>query len=156
MLKKLILSLILLFTFTLSMAEITMATNEQDNPTGEIASNAITIKAPVINEYVPMQYNTQIFMELDNQGAVAHKLIAAYSPVAKRIQLHKTIKANGKYTMQQVATIIVNPHQEQDLKEGGFHVMLIGLNQPLRKGAHIPLILLFEDGSYLTLQVPVI
>jgi periplasmic copper chaperone A len=154
MLKKLVLSLTLLLTFTLSIAEITA--NDQENKPGEIASNAVTIKTPLINEYVPMQYNTQIFMELDNHGALAHKLIGAYSPVAKRIQLHQTIKENGKFHMQQVSTIIIKPSQEQDLKEGGFHVMLIGLNQPLKKGEHIPLILLFEDGSYLTLQVPVI
>ncbi len=152
MLKKISLTFLLIIS-TLAMAEA--APVKKELAMNEIAANVVSIKTPEVNMATPMQGSTQVFMELDNNGRVFHKLIAAYSPVAKLVQLHQSFEKNGERYMQQVSTIDINPHQEEDLKQGGLHIMLIGINEPLKKGHKVPIVLLFEDGSYLNLSVPV-
>jgi periplasmic copper chaperone A len=144
----------LLITSTVAMAE-TGSMMKGESGGNEIAANVMSIKTPEINMPTPIQGSTQVFMELDNNGRVAHKLIAAYSPVAKLIQLHQTIKKNGEQYMRQVPMISIKPHHEQELKQGGFHVMLMGLNESLKEGHKVPVVLLFEDGSYINLNVSI-
>ncbi|HVV68440.1 MAG TPA: copper chaperone PCu(A)C [Gammaproteobacteria bacterium] len=154
MLKKIFFTAFILFSSTWVAAQTPLATNDASNH--EIAANVVSIKTPEVNATMPTQHGAQVYMELDNKGAIAHQLIAAYSPVAKLIQLHQTFQKEGTSFMQQVPVINIKPSQEQDLKQGGFHVMLMGLNQSLKKGHKIPLVLLFEDGSYLNLNITII
>jgi len=154
MLKKVFFASLLLLSGTSAIAQMpSMAGKAVAN---ETAAQVVSVKTPSVNMAAPTQNSTQVFMELDNNGMTTHKLIAAYSPVANLIQLHKTFQKDGERYMQQVPMIAVKPHHEQDLKQGGFHIMLMGLKQSLKAGQQVTVTLLFEDGSYLNLNVPVV
>ncbi len=121
----------------------------------EIAATVIQAKNPEVKAISIGANETQVFVDLKNNGVKEHTLIAAVSPLAKETQLHKTIEVNGQPEMRQVNHIDIQAHQERDLQQGGFHVMLIGLSNPLKIGQKIPITLVFADGSDVVIHATV-
>jgi len=119
------------------------------------ADSAITIADPHVRLVPPNAENTAIFMVIRNQGAKDVKLVAAESTSAKAVELHTVIEEEGMKKMRPVADIPVKAHGETVLKPGDYHIMLIGLNQPLKEGNEIAFTLKFNDGSSQSLKAPV-
>jgi len=84
------------------------------------------------------------FMTLKNNGAAGDRLISAASPAARGVELHTHIREGDVMRMRPVADIPIPPGQTVHLRPGGLHIMLIGLTEPLRQGAAMPLTLRFE------------
>jgi copper(I)-binding protein len=57
--------------------------------------------------------------------------------------------------MRQVERIEVPAAGRVELKPGGLHVMLIGLERPLQEDEVVPITLRFADGSEQTVDAPV-
>jgi hypothetical protein len=57
--------------------------------------------------------------------------------------------------MRSVAALPVAPGKPVVLSPGGYHVMLMGLKQPLVEGESFPLTLTFEHGPPVTVHVQV-
>jgi len=121
----------------------------------ELAANAVTIKQAVVDNQVTMHQKTEVFMALINKGFHTHTLVAATSPAAKQVQLHKTTQSHGQSVMQQVPGITIKSHTEKNLHLGGLHVMLIGLKKHLVKNNKVPITLIFSDGSWKTINASV-
>src|SRR5690349_5945708 len=118
----------ILFSAAVFAANTASNTNaaSTDIPT---AADDIVVKTPAI--VVSDTALAQVFMDIDNNGTKSHTIVAATSPVAQEVQLHETTHVRGKKGgMEQIKTIVIKPHGEDDLKMGGIHVMLIGLKQP--------------------------
>ena len=77
----------------------------------------------------------------------ADRLVAVASPVAKTVQLHSMSMEGAVMRMRPVAAIDIPAGQPVMLKPGGFHIMLDGLNQPLREKQTFPLTLSFEKAG---------
>lgn len=119
-------------------------------------ADVIVIKTPKIQMSSMMGSNAaEVFMELDNKSRYPHFLKAAYSPVAAQTQLHLTVHQNGYESMRQVERILIKPNSDRQLQPGGLHVMLMGLKQPLKKGDTIPVVLIFSDGSNVSVNAQV-
>ena len=84
------------------------------------------------------------FMTLKNNGAAGDRLISAASPAARVVELPTHIREGDVMRMRPVADIPIPPGQTVHLRPGGLHIMLIGLTEPLRQGATMPLTLRFE------------
>jgi copper(I)-binding protein len=84
------------------------------------------------------------FLTLRNNGAAPDRLVSASSPAARVVELHTHIREGDVMRMRPVADIPVPPGQTVQLRPGGLHIMLIGLTEPLRQGASVPLTLRFE------------
>ena len=86
------------------------------------------------------------------------KLIAASSPVAKSMELHTMTMEGERMVMQPVRSIELPANQPVALT-GKYHLMFMGLNQPLAEGSTVPVTLKIKLSSgyveSLTLQVPV-
>jgi len=91
------------------------------------------------------------YMVLQNNGAAEDKLLSVESDVAKTIELHETKEMNGMMQMSPVPNIPVPAGGKTELKPGGLHVMLIGLNRELQAGDKVQLTLNFEKAG----KVPV-
>lgn len=96
-----------------------------------------------------------IFLTLKNTGGADDKLIRAASPAAENVELHTNVKDGDAMRMRPVDSIPLAANGETKLEPGGYHVMLIGLKQPLKTGDKVPLTLTFEKAGSVTLQVPV-
>ncbi|MBW7851567.1 MAG: copper chaperone PCu(A)C [Rhodospirillales bacterium] len=99
--------------------------------------------------------NGAAFMAIANNGKEADKLMAADADVAKAAELHTHIHDGGVMKMRQVPAIDLPAGQTVMLQPGGFHVMFMGLKEPLKEGATFPLTLTFERAGKVTLDVAV-
>lgn len=99
--------------------------------------------------------NSAVYMEIHNSAAAPDRLVAAGTDVAEVVELHETRMEGGMHRMQRVAFVEVPASGKVELKPGGFHMMLIRLNTPLRVGDRFPLLLRFERAGRLTVEVEV-
>jgi periplasmic copper chaperone A len=96
-----------------------------------------------------------VYMTIANKGPADDRLVSAATPVAGQVQLHTEINDNGIMKMRPVPGIDVKSGGQTTLGPGGFHVMLIGLKQPLKEGESFPLTLTFENAGKLDVSVKV-
>lgn len=95
------------------------------------------------------------FMRLTNRGTQPDRLISAASPIARVVELHTHIREGDVMRMRPVNDIPVPAGQTVELRPGGLHVMLIGLTEPLRQGARVPVTLRFERAGEVTVELAV-
>ncbi len=103
----------------------------------------------------PGQPNSAAFLTLKNTSDDKVALQSASSPAAKVVELHTHSHADGVMKMRKISQITLNGNEKVELKPGGLHIMMIGLNQNLMTGETISLTLDFSDGSSQTLDVEV-
>jgi hypothetical protein len=86
---------------------------------------------------------------LRNTGDQPDRLIAASTPVAASVEIHRSVvDAQNVMRMRAVDGIELPPRSELKLRHGGeFHLMLIDLKVPLRNGDRFPLTLRFEKAG---------
>ena len=85
----------------------------------------------------------------------ADRLVSASTPVAKKAELHTMSMQGMVMKMRPISGVDIPAGQPVSLKPGGEHIMLMGLNQPLREGQSFPLILDFEKAGPRTVTVTV-
>jgi copper(I)-binding protein len=99
---------------------------------------------------------TAAYFTLQHDASAPLALAAAESPVAAAVELHEHKEVNGMMMMRPVTAPIALPaNGTLVFAPGGYHVMLIGLKQPLALGDTVPLTLVFDDGSAASLRLPV-
>ena len=81
------------------------------------------------------------------QSPTADRLVSASSPVAKKAELHTMSMQGMVMKMRPLAGLDIPAGEPVTLKPGGDHIMLLGLNQPLREGQTFPLTLTFEKAG---------
>ncbi|HUC63230.1 MAG TPA: copper chaperone PCu(A)C [Alphaproteobacteria bacterium] len=99
--------------------------------------------------------NGAAYFTIVNSGKDADKLVAAASPVAATVQLHRTVDENGVMKMLPVASVPVKAGGTVAFKPGSYHVMLIDLKAPLEAGQSFPLTLTFEHAGKVEVTVKV-
>jgi periplasmic copper chaperone A len=119
------------------------------------AAGGVTVGDPHVRLVPPTAENSGVFMLLRNDSDKDVKLLGAESPASKKVELHTVVKEGEVMKMRPVPEIVVKAKGETALKPGGFHVMLIGLKQPLKEGEEVPVTLKFDDGSSQELKAPV-
>lgn len=117
--------------------------------------NSIRVDAPYVRLAPPGAAATGAFMRISNSGAGDRQLIRADSPVAQTVELHTHVNENGMMKMRPVARIEIKAGSYTDLKPGSYHVMLIGMKQPLKDGDSVPITLTFDQGPQQQITAPV-
>jgi copper(I)-binding protein len=96
-----------------------------------------------------------VYLTVTNNGSTADRLTAVSTQVAKTAEVHESFSEGGIMKMRPVGGLPVAPGKPLTLSPGGYHVMLMGLKQPLVKGESFPLTLTFEHASPVQVQVRV-
>jgi copper(I)-binding protein len=115
----------------------------------------LTIDSAMARAVPPTAKMSAAFMTLTNNANTDLAVLSAESSVAKAVELHNNTMSDGKMKMRQVNQIDLPANQTTELKPGGLHVMLIGLNKALVEGETIDLTLNFSDGSSEALEIPI-
>ena len=98
---------------------------------------------------------TGVYLVIDNPGDDDVTLESASSPAAGHVVLHETTVVGGETSSEEVDGITVTAGRGKVLEPGGYHVMLLGLTEPLEVGDRVEVTLAFSDGTDRTLDVPV-
>ena len=94
-----------------------------------------------------MAETAAFYMTITNNSDVDDQLIGVETAVCNPAELHTTHMDNGVMKMRQVEGGIPIPaNSTTALEPGSFHIMCIGLTQPLATGEEIPLTLTFAEG----------
>ncbi|WP_426956659.1 copper chaperone PCu(A)C [Muricoccus radiodurans] len=95
------------------------------------------------------------FMPLKNNGTQPDRLLSATSAAARTTELHLGVNDNGVMRMRPVSEIVIPPGETVTLGPGGYHIMLIGLANPLRVGDRVPVTLTFERAGSVQVELAV-
>lgn len=96
------------------------------------------------------------YMTIVNTGDGADRLVAAESPAAGRVQIHKSVKKDGKSSMvHQKDGVAVPAGERVQFRPGGYHLMLMQLEDPLEKGERVPVSLDFERAGRIEVELEV-
>ncbi|CAN0574897.1 unnamed protein product [Laminaria digitata] len=90
-----------------------------------------------------------------NGGKDADRIVGASADVSAKVEVHTHINDNGIMRMREVEGVDVPAGGEVVFKPGGYHIMLIGLKKPLKKGERFPMTLKFEKAGKKTVEVTV-
>jgi copper(I)-binding protein len=87
------------------------------------------------------------FFTLINGGKAPDSLIAAESPVARKVEIHRSSMAGGVMRMNRLDRVPIPPGGRVIFAPGGYHLMLMNLAKPLNPGDRFPLTLVFASGA---------
>lgn len=100
----------------------------------------------------PGMSSSAAYMDIENHGKKAVHLVSVKSPVAKKTELHTTLMKDGVMKMQEVENLNVPAGDKVQLKPGGMHVMLMGLNEQIKEGDMVPVFLTFSNGQTVSVE----
>jgi len=94
------------------------------------AQPKIEVKDAWVREVPPTSNMSAAYMIIENKGKEPDKLIDAASNASKIVEVHETVEGR----MRRVKALEVPAGGKVELKPGGYHMMLINLNKPLKEG----------------------
>ena len=96
------------------------------------------------------------YLVIENKGTATDTLVGGSTAVASSVEVHEMAVTNGVMTMRELKQgLPIEPGKSATLKPGGFHLMLMGLKQPLKEGEKVPVMLQFEKAGKVELSFEV-
>ncbi len=121
------------------------------------AADSITVDHPWARATPGGAQTGAVYMKLVNASDAEDTLTGGSTSVASEVQIHEMAVENGVMKMRELPNGLAIPAKRSvSLKPGGYHVMLVGLKQPLKEGEHIALTLNFEKAGKIDVDVPVV
>ena len=114
---------------------------------GVLANDVMVMGAFARASAVPTAKAGAVYMSLTNHGAAVDRLLSVTTDAAEMAEVHESVIKDGVATMGSVAQLEIPAGGTVELKPGGFHIMLSGLNAPLKKGGMVMLELNFEHAG---------
>jgi copper(I)-binding protein len=121
-----------------------------------LAAGNIAVGHSYARATVPGQPSAGAYLSIENKGKEADTLKSISTPVAKTAEVH-TMKMDGDVMkMREAGNIDIKPSEKISMQPGGgYHVMLMGLNKPLKNGDHFPMTLTFAKAGKVEIDVTV-
>jgi copper(I)-binding protein len=117
------------------------------------ASAQVTVSDAWVRGTVQGQRATGAFMQLRSSDGAS--LVGAESPVAGTVEIHEMRMEDNVMRMRAIPKVELPAGQAVEFKPGGYHVMLMDLKAPLKKGDTVPIRLKLQgkDGKPQELEV---
>ena len=96
------------------------------------------------------------YMKITNTGTEPDRLVGGSAPFAGRLEVHSMTMEQGVMKMREVKDgLEIKPGETVELKPGGYHVMFVGLKQPLKQGEDLTVTLKFAKAGTVEVKYPV-
>jgi periplasmic copper chaperone A len=100
--------------------------------------------------------NTAIYMSISNNTDKPITLTRITADFAGLVQIHQTVVENDIAHMQQIETgIRIGAGETMQFQPGGYHVMLMNVQQTLNAGDIVPIRLIFDTDQALTIEAEI-
>jgi hypothetical protein len=110
-------------------------------------TNSIQIIKPIVRVSAPGQSMSSAYFQIQNKGTTADKLVGVTFSHAKEVQIHEMKMDMDRMMMRQINFIEIPPNGSVELKPGGYHLMLMGLDNPIKEGEQLKMTLQFEKAG---------
>lgn len=107
-------------------------------------------------EMPPGQTISAAFLTVANPGEQPVRLVSAACSCAQQVEMHRHEHSDGRVRMQRVDSVEVPANGAFRFQPGGYHLMLIGLQQPLQRGDNVELTLIDDAGGRHAVTAPVV
>ena len=131
-----------------SVAEVVMKHSEHNE-------KKIMIHNPWVRAVPPVSETSAAYMMLMNHGDKDDQLLSVKSSIAKVVEIHNVKKENGMMKMYPVKLVEIPAGKTQELKPGGYHLMLMNLSKTLKVGEEIEFMLHFKHSGMVKVIAPV-
>ncbi|MDN7139937.1 copper chaperone PCu(A)C [Pseudomonas sp. JQ170] len=121
----------------------------------EYKAGALLIEQPWSRELPAGLLGGAAYFTVHNTGSQADQLIGASSPRAQQSMIHAQSSSDGLMPMHHAPALTIPAHGEVTFQPGANHVMLTGMEQPLKAGEQFPLTLEFEHAGKVEVLVKV-
>jgi len=114
-------------------------------PLVSLGASKIEVKKPWVMEVPSVSTVTAVYMVIENNGDEDDRLIGVSVDAADSAEIHTTtVDERSVVSMKKSESLDIPSGGVVELKPGGSHIMLIGLEKPLEKGGQVELDLKFE------------
>lgn len=121
---------------------------------GALAADGIEIQTPWTRAVPPTSKVGAGYMTVVNTGTADDRLIAARSGIAARVEIHEMTMDAGVMRMRELKDgLAVAAGQSVELKPGGYHVMFMGLREPIKAGDVVDVTLVFEGAGEIAVKL---
>ena len=135
---------------SLSISLLLVTANATADPAGIVISHAHA------RATVPGQTTGAAYIDIENRGKTDDKLLKIVTPAAQSAEVHSMTMDGSIMRMREVGQIDLKPAAKVAMAANeGYHIMLVGLKQPLKPGQKIPLSLRFEKAGKIDIDVMV-
>ena len=114
---------------------------------GVLANDVMVMDAFARASATSMARAGAVYMTLTNRAAAPDRLVSISTQAAASAEVHESAEKDGVATMRPIASLEIPAGGSVELKPGGYHIMLMGLKAPLKKGNMIMLQLKFEHAG---------
>ena len=87
------------------------------------------------------------FMVVSNSGSTPDTLVGVSSPVARKVEVHRSSMAGGMAMMEPAPLVSLPAGGVVRFAPGGYHLMFLGLTRTLKLGDSVPATLTFASGA---------
>ena len=118
-----------------------------------VAQGQVEARGAWVRATVPGQTTSGAYMQLTSSERAI--LVGAESSAAADAEIHEMRMEGKVMRMRAVPRLELLPGKTVEFKPGGYHIMLLGLKRPLKKGEVVPIGLKLEmkDKSVRTVEV---
>jgi copper(I)-binding protein len=96
------------------------------------------------------------YLSIKNAGSTPDRLLGGSFADAGKVEVHQMTMDQGVMKMRPVSGgVEIKPGETVELKPDGYHLMFIGLKQPLQKGERVDGTLEFENSGTVQVQYTV-
>ena len=123
--------------------------------TAPAMADSIRVDDPWARSSIGIERPGVAYMTIHNDGNQSDWLRSVTTPLAKRAEIHETVREDEVLIMQVVESVKIPPNATVNLAPGGLHVMLMSLQKILVEGENFPLTLHFAQAGKLTVSVAI-
>ncbi|MEX0297766.1 MAG: copper chaperone PCu(A)C [Kordiimonas sp.] len=115
----------------------------------------LTIDQPWAPHTGKRTMSAAIYLSIHNAGEMDDTLIDVKSDVANMTTLHRSYEEDGIMRMDHIDVLEIPAGGNAALAPGGYHIMLMQLEAPLKRGEYFPLTLVFENAGDVKVMVKI-
>ena len=116
----------------------------------------IRIEKPWVRETIGAGKVTAGYGKITNTGDDSDTLLSVSTPAAATAELHQSLDKGGVMTMAPVARLDIPRMGAVDLRPGGYHLMIMNVIRPLKRGESVSLVFTFAHAGAVTVAADVL
>lgn len=109
---------------------------------------------PVVNATPPGAKVSAGYVSIMNKSDESLTLTGAYSPDIPKVEIHLSFVDNDVAKMEKQESVEIAAGETLQFKHGSYHLMLMGLTEPLKEGETVDIILTTSSGDLL-IEMPI-
>lgn len=122
---------------------------------GPALAGQLEIARAWVREAPPGARVLAAYLEITNRGQVPRRLLAASSPDAEAVELHRSVLSRGLARMERMTSLSIEPGSTIRLEPGGLHLMVMEPARAFEQGDTLRLDLEFDKAETLRIEAPV-